>query len=222
MHEHVETEATTPVGAERTKARTSGPAAELLRLQRAAGNASVAGLLAADTAGEETESPIKDVVGHGGGQALPEGVRSTMESRLGHDFSSVRVHDDGAASRSAQAVQAHAYTVGNDIVFQSGAYSPDTPTGQRMIAHELTHVVQQRSGPVDGTPAAGGIKVSDPDDRFERAAEASADAVMAAGPAVQREAEGEEAEASADAVMAAGPAVQREAEGEEAEEEEAP
>jgi hypothetical protein len=95
--------------------------------------------------------------------------------------------------------------VGNDIVFQSGQYQPDTASGQRMLAHELTHVVQQRSGPVDGTPAGGGIKVSDPSDRFERAAEASAEAVMGAGPidvaaagsssegsAVQRQGEEEE------------------------------
>ncbi|MGH2719268.1 MAG: DUF4157 domain-containing protein [Actinomycetota bacterium] len=191
MHEHLESEAAVPPVAERAKARASGPAAEVLRLQRAAGNASVAGLLSGE---QETGSPVKDVVGHGGGRALPDGVRAAMEHRLGADFSGVRVHDDAAASRSAQAVQAHAYTVGNDIVFQSGTYQPESPTGQRMIAHELTHVVQQRSGPVDGSPAEGGIKLSHPDDRFEQAAEASADAVMAEGPAVQRQEEGEEAE----------------------------
>lgn len=194
MHDHQETEAATPRAPTPGKTRLPGAGAELLRLQRAAGNASVAGLLSGETGAEEANSPVMEVVGHGGGQALPGGVRSAMESHLGHDFSAVRIHDDAAASRSAQAIQAHAYTVGNDIVFQSGSYRPDTPTGQRMIAHELTHVVQQRSGPVDGTPAGGGIKISDPDDRFERAAEASADAVMAAGSAVQRLAEGEEAE----------------------------
>lgn len=155
--------------------------AAILALQRAAGNASVAGLI------EEERSPVHDVIGSGG-RGLEEPVRATMESRLGHDFSDVRIHDDARASASAKAVQAHAYTVGNDVVFASGQYQPGSPTGQRMLAHELTHVVQQRSGPVDGTPAPGGIKVSDPSDSFERAAEASADAVMAGGPVAQREA----------------------------------
>ena len=161
--------------------------AGILRLQRAAGNASVSSLIESGSMDEE-RSPVRDVVGSGGGRGLEEPVRRMMESRLGHDFSDVRVHDDGRASESAKSVQAHAYTVGNDIVFQSGQYQPDSSSGQRMLAHELTHVVQQRSGPVDGTPAPGGIKVSDPSDSFERAAEASADTVMSGGPsAVQRE-----------------------------------
>lgn len=151
-------------------------------LQRAAGNASVAGLLEEER--QDTEpSPVKGVVGKGGGQPLEASTRSMMESRLGQDFADVRVHTDAAASTSAQAVQAHAYTVGSDVVFQGDQYAPGTDSGQRMLAHELTHVVQQRSGPVDGTPAAGGIQISDPSDRFEREAEATADRVMAGEPA---------------------------------------
>ncbi len=149
----------------------------ILHLQRTAGNASVAGML-----GEESErSPVLDVVESGGGQPLEQGVRSGMEASFGHDFGDVRVHTDGRATDSAKAVQAHAYTVGSNIVFQGDRYSPGTSEGQRMLAHELTHVVQQRSGPVDGTEAAGGIKVSDPSDRFEREAEATADHVMSGG-----------------------------------------
>ena len=82
------------------------------------------------------------------------------------------------ATESARSVQAYAYTVGNDVVFQSDKFAPDSDSGQRMLAHELTHVVQQRSGPVDGTPAAGGIKISHPSDSFEQAAESTADRVM--------------------------------------------
>ncbi|MGH8905071.1 MAG: DUF4157 domain-containing protein [Egibacteraceae bacterium] len=108
---------------------------------------------------------------------------SASPSSHGHDFSDVRVHTDGKASESARSVQAHAYTVGNDVVFQGGQYSPETDAGKRMLAHELTHVVQQRSGPLDGTPAPGGIQVSDHSDTFERAAERSADQVMAGGHA---------------------------------------
>ena len=98
-------------------------------------------------------------------------------------------HTGASATDSAKSVQAHAYTVGSDIVFQGDRYSPGTAEGQRMLAHELTHVVQQRSGPVDGTPAGGGISVSDPSDRFEREAEATADRVMS-GDAVSATAAG--------------------------------
>lgn len=152
----------------------------VLALQRAAGNASTAALLGEEE--EDTQSPVTDVVGSGGGQPLDADTRGFMESRMGHDFSDVRVHSDERASASAQAVNAHAYTVGNNVVFQRDRYDPGSDEGKRTLAHELTHVVQQRSGPVDGTPAAGGIKISDPSDRFEQAAERNADAVMAATP----------------------------------------
>jgi hypothetical protein len=104
-----------------------------------------------------------------------------MEGRLGHDFGDVRVHDDSAAHDSAKAVNAHAYTVGSNVVFQRDKYDPGSDAGKTMLAHELTHVVQQRSGPVEGSSAPGGIKVSDPSDRFEREASANAERVMA-GP----------------------------------------
>jgi hypothetical protein len=102
-----------------------------------------------------------------------------MEARLGHDFGDVRVHTDAAATESAKAVNAHAYTVGSNVVFQRDRYDPDSAEGRTMLAHELTHVVQQRSGPVDGTPTGGGVKVSDPSDRFEREAAATAEHAMA-------------------------------------------
>jgi hypothetical protein len=118
-----------------------------------------------------------------------------MEGRLGHDFGDVRVHTDGAAHESAKSVNAHAYTVGSNVVFQRDLYDPSNTAGKTMLAHELTHVVQQREGAVDGTPTAGGISVSDPSDRFERAASANAERVMAApapvaaSSTVQRDAE---------------------------------
>ena len=169
----------------------------LLRLQRMAGNGGVGALVAGEQ--EEARSPVLDVVGKGGGSPLPAPVRAEMEQGLGADFSSVRVHTDGNAAASAQAVQAKAYTVGDDIVFNHGAYSPDSDSGRHTLAHELTHVVQQRSGPVDGTPTGDGVALSDPSDRFEREAEANASAVMSGqasdvqragsdtAPAVQRE-----------------------------------
>jgi hypothetical protein len=150
-------------------------ASSLLHLQRTAGNAGVVQLLEDD----RERSPVLDVVGRGGGAALDDTTREAMESRLGADFGDVRVHTDAAASQSAESVGANAYTVGSDIVFRSGRFDPGSPSGQRTLAHELTHVVQQRQGPVDGSAAPGGIRLSDPGDRFERAAEATAGVVLA-------------------------------------------
>lgn len=156
----------------------------LLGLQRTAGNAGTTTLF-------EEQSPVHGVIGSGGGAPLEPEVRADMESRFGQDFGDVRVHTDDRAHQSAKSVNAHAYTVGSDIVFQRDTYDPSSDAGRHTLAHELTHVVQQRSGPVDGTDAGGGVKVSDPSDRFEREAVANADRVMsapsvAAEPAVQR------------------------------------
>jgi hypothetical protein len=79
------------------------------------------------------------------GQPLAADARGVMEPRFGHDFSHVRVHADDHAAESARAVNARAYTVGSDIVFGAGQYAPSTPSGQRLLAHELTHVLQQSS-----------------------------------------------------------------------------
>jgi hypothetical protein len=201
------------------RADVLGPAG-MLGLQRAVGNAGVTGVV------EEERSPVLDVVGSGGGAPLDKDTRTDMEARLGHDFGDVRVHNDSRAHESATAVNAHAYTVGSNVVFQRDKYDPSSTEGRTMLAHELTHVVQQRSGPVDGTPSGGGIQVSDPSDRFEREAVANADRAMAApapvptsasGPAVQRQ-EDEDEQPEEEAVQ--GSFVQR-AEGAE-EEEEAP
>lgn len=154
----------------------------VLHLQRVAGNAGVGAFLQR----QEDESPVKDVI-RSSGQPLDHSTRQFMETRFGHDFSGVQVHTDPAAASSAKSVQAHAYTVGDHIVFGEGRYQPGSDDGRRTLAHELTHVVQQRTGPVDGTPAPGGIQLSDPSDRFEREAEHTAQSVVssdAAAPAL--------------------------------------
>jgi hypothetical protein len=135
--------------------------------------------------------PIVHDVLRGPGRALDPGVRGEMEARFEHDFSRVRVHNDAAAAASAKSVAARAYTVGSHVVFGEDRYAPGTPAGSELLAHELTHVVQQRSGPVDGTPAPGGINLSSPSDRFEQAAEQTATAVMS-GNSVAADAESEE------------------------------
>lgn len=157
----------------------------ILNLQRLAGNSSVSSML-----GDEVEepSPVRDVVASSGGSPIESSTRGFMESRLGHDFGDVRIHTGTQADNSARSINAQAYTVGSDVVFRSGAYEPDTPAGQRVLAHELTHVVQQKSGPVAGEPAAGGIRLSDPADPFEQAATQSAEAVMAPSPVAAAEA----------------------------------
>ncbi|WP_227992857.1 DUF4157 domain-containing protein [Pseudactinotalea sp. HY160] len=145
----------------------------LLDLQRSAGNAATEELI------DDARSPVLDLLSSSSGSPLEAGTRAEMETRMGHDFSDVRVHTGGAADASARSVQAHAYTVGSDIVFSAGHYQPGSDSGRHLLAHELTHVVQQRSGPVSGTPTGSGIQLSDPGDRFERAAEANAHSVMA-------------------------------------------
>jgi hypothetical protein len=205
----------------------------LLHLQQAAGNAGVAGLVAqrrassvADADDREGDpSPVHDVVGSQGTPLAPD-TRADMEAAVGHDFGDVQVHTDATAAASARSVQAHAYTVGNHVVFGEGRYRPETPEGRHTLAHELTHVVQQRQGPVDGTAADGGIKVSHPSDRFEQEAESVARRVTSSTAATPAEPAGAgPAPASADVQRQEAPAepvVQRQAEGEEQEDEEAP
>ena len=80
----------------------------------------------------------------GGGNPLSDDVRSFMEPRFGTDFSDVKVHTDSSAVQMNHNIQAQAFTHGQDIYFNSGKYSPNTNEGKSLLAHELTHVVQQR------------------------------------------------------------------------------
>ncbi len=90
--------------------------------------------------------PAVDAVLRSPGQRLETTSREILESRFGHDFGQVRIHHDVEAAVSARAVDALAYTVGEDIVFEAGQYAPGTAAGRRLLAHELTHVLQQRRG----------------------------------------------------------------------------
>jgi hypothetical protein len=87
--------------------------------------------------------PIVHEVLRSPGQPLDPAARAFMETRFGHDFNKVRVHTDAKAAESTSAVNALAYTVGHDIVFGSRQYAPSTPEGKKLLAHELTHVVEQ-------------------------------------------------------------------------------
>jgi hypothetical protein len=116
------------------------------------------------------------------GEPLDRRTRALMEPRLGFDLGRVRVHTGARAAASARAVSAQAYTVGQDLVFDHGRYQPDADDGKRLLAHELTHVVQQSRGPVSGRPSPDGLLLSAPDDPFEREAQqVASDVVFAAG-----------------------------------------
>jgi hypothetical protein len=136
--------------------------ASIAALQRRVGNAAVTRMLAGDV----LRSP---------GRPLDESTRTEMQARLGADFSSVRVHSGPLARRSATQLGARAYTAGEHVVIGPGGADRHT------LAHELTHVVQQRAGQVDGTDNGAGYRVSDPADRFEVAAERNARRVLS-GP----------------------------------------
>jgi len=100
-----------------------------------------------------TAPPIVHEVLKNSGQPLDSSTRVSMEQRFGHDFGNVRVHLDDRAAASASSVNALAYTVGTDIVFSAGAFAPDDLSGRRLLAHELTHVVQQsETGTARGQP----------------------------------------------------------------------
>lgn len=173
MRDHLDDIALRPaqlVGTRHEQPTATPEQSAILRLQREAGNEAVSSLM------EEERSPVLDVVGSGG-SALPAATRAGMEARFGTDFGAVRLHTGAAAAESAHSVQAKAYTVGEDVVLGAGV-DPASTAGEKTLAHELTHVMQQRAGEVDGTPTGGGIKVSDPGDRFEREAEHIAEHVM--------------------------------------------
>lgn len=122
-----------------------------------------------------SEDPVVDQALQriGGGRALPDGVRRAMERELGVPLDRVRIHTDSVAAEAARAVCAEAFTVGEDIFFAEHTFAPDTETGAKLLAHELTHVVQawqQRTRA--GRP---GARVSDPNDDLEHEANAAAE-----------------------------------------------
>ncbi|MEV6394492.1 DUF4157 domain-containing protein [Streptomyces sp. NPDC051907] len=144
-------------------------------------------------------SAVHDVI-RSAGRPLDGETLTEMEARFGADFGSVRLHTDAAAQRSAAEIGARAYTSGDHVVIGQGGADKHT------LAHELTHVVQQRQGPVAGTDNGAGLRVSDPSDRFEREAEANAHRVLAGDvPAGSTR----EATAKSDAARAHPSAVQR-------------
>jgi hypothetical protein len=147
-------------------------------LQRLAGNAAVSAVLQRKGGSNDDldGSGVKDAIGRSG-EKLDSSTSSRLSQGFGVDPAGVELVRDDA---STTGVHAKAYTVANKIVVPS-SFDTASTDGQRTLAHEFTHVQQQAAGPVDGTPAAGGVSVSDPSDRYEREAESNADRVMGGG-----------------------------------------
>jgi hypothetical protein len=166
----------------------SGPAAEpgaetggVLGLQQKIGNRAVQRLLAQRDDGgleldDETAGRINEA--RGGGQGLDAGLQEQMGTALGHDLSGVQVHTDTKADTLSRELNAEAFTTGQDVFFRQGAYDSHSGGGRELIAHELTHVVQQGTGAVSSTQ---GMTVNPPDDVYEQEADAVAQQVAHAG-----------------------------------------
>ncbi len=124
---------------------------------------------------QNADSKLTDYIGNlnVSGEQLPGEVRSFYEPRFGHDFSAVKIHTGSAAAKSAQSINALAYTTGSNIVFNNGQYAPNTDSGKRLLGHELTHVVQQQA-------AAPAVVQCDLIDDLRAAAEAAATARLIA------------------------------------------
>jgi hypothetical protein len=128
-----------------------------------------------------TAPPVVHEVLDTPGAPLGRGTRASMESHLDADFGRVRVHADDRAARSADAVGAAAYSVGQDVVFGRGFYRPETREGRELLAHELEHTVQDAGGPVPSD-----LRIGEPGDIAEREATAAAARVRAPVPRAER------------------------------------
>src|SRR6185369_3962784 len=141
-------------------AKKQSTAHPIMKLQQAAGNQALQRLLRSSyiqrklpdsSSGDQIEQQPASSQGvqsqidsfKGGGQPLPPTLRASFESRFGHDFGEVRIHAGAQAAEAAESINAQAFTVGQDVAFAAGQYSPETGEGQRLLAHELTHVIQQ-------------------------------------------------------------------------------
>jgi len=193
-----------PVSREHSREAVSQ--APLVTLQNQVGNAAIQRLLAqrSDSGTTELDDDTATRINsaRGGGQSLDTTVQQKMGDAMGSDFSGVRVHTGSESNELNEQVGARAFTTGQDVFFRDGEYSPSSSGGQELIAHELTHVVQQSSGAVSSS--GGGMQVNAPGDQFEQEADAVAQQVSSmdvapaqSGSDVQRQEMPEEEEVQA-------------------------
>ncbi len=159
------------------------PEASMADLQKIIGNRAVQRLIA-QRAGDDSYELDDKTAGNidqerGGGQPLDSQVQKKMSSSMGHDFSDVKVHTSEKSDTLNQQLGAEAFTTGSDVFFRQGNYNPGSADGQKLIAHELTHVVQQSTGQVSG--GGSGVTVGAPHDAYEQEAD------QVAQTAVQRD-----------------------------------
>ena len=176
------------------------PGRSLLQLQRQYGNRYVQRVVTLARATEGEGDVMPDVEraiesSRGGGHSLDSGVQAQMGRALGADFGGVRVHTDAGADGLNQALSARAFTTGQDIYFRQGEYNPGSSAGRSLLAHELTHVLQQNpdriqtksddEGSQSGCTCGGGasapqmkLAVSEPGDQYEQEADRIANTVM--------------------------------------------
>jgi hypothetical protein len=149
----------------------------LLRLQRQFGNRYVGQVLrqaVAGEAGSDMEAIERAIdQARGGGHSMDHGTRTRMESAFGADFSGVRIYTDSRADGLSQSLSARAFTTGHDVFFRQGEYNPGSSAGRELLAHELTHVVQQ-----NGAGIQRKMTVSQPGDAHEIEADQVARVVM--------------------------------------------
>ncbi len=141
---------------------------------------------------EETSRRIQ--AERSGGETLDAEVQSSLSEKFGEDFNGVRVHTGSEADALSHELGARAFTTGSDIFFRAGSYDPGSEAGQRLIAHELTHVLQQGGSAAEGNTA---FRVNPPGDVYEQEADSMADLALSASPAetaadIQRQEEEEE------------------------------
>ena len=161
-----------------TISRSSGTRHSLLHLQRHFGNRYVQRVLALrnkSAATSDVQPDVEEMIQseRGGGQPLDKVVRSQMESSFGTDFSGVRVHTNPKADALNQSLNARAFTTGQDIFFGQGNYNPGSSGGRELIAHELTHVVQQNKDEIQPK-----LTLGQPGDRYEQEADSVARTVI--------------------------------------------
>lgn len=199
LHEEKKGKVNTSQDKQREKDHADGAdsQAPLANLQQQIGNRAVQRLLAqrSDEGAFELDDETAGRINRerGGGQPLETDVQEEMGAAMGQDFRDVTVHTSPEADGLNRDLGAKAFTTGTDIFFREGEYAPKSSEGQELIAHELTHVVQQGAGEVD---SGGQMKVNAPGDAFEREADAVAQEVAGqdAGAMAQRQIE-EEGEA---------------------------
>jgi hypothetical protein len=135
------------------------------------------GVAAGDTTTPRSDTANRIRASAGSGARLPVEVRERFGRELGADLSGVRLHTDGEADSLARSLDARAFTSGSDIYFRSGALNLASSEGQRLLAHETVHTVQQAAGAVAGTLTSGGVVLSDPRDAFEQEATRKASSI---------------------------------------------